>query len=295
MRLGVNVPNFGPGTNPDVLRRWALTVEGLGFDLLMVSDHIAVTPDVAEQYPAPFYEPFTTLAWLAGLTRGIRLGTTVLIVPYRHPLLIARMAANLNDLSGGRLVLGVGVGWAREEFGALGVPFRDRGRLTDEHLLAMRAAWQDETDYRSGHIPLWVGGNSDAALRRAVRLGDAWHPLRFTPGWMAEAAGRLTACAADHGRPRPALMPRIALRQTGAPVTDDGRLAGHGTIDQIIADLGQLRSLGADTVVLDPFNGDHRETAHPETAWRTLATVAERARSQDIDTERSCGDSSFAR
>ena len=291
MRLGVNVPNFGPGTNPDVLRRWALTVEGLGFDLLMVSDHIAVTPDVAEQYPAPFYEPFTTLSWLAGLTRGIRLGTTVLIVPYRHPLLIARMAANLNDLSGGRLVLGVGVGWAREEFGALGVPFRDRGRLTDEHLLAIRAAWQDDTDYRSGHIPLWIGGNSDAALRRAVRLGDAWHPLRFTPGWMAEAAGRLTACAADQGRPAPALMPRIALRLTEAPVTASAsggdRLAGHGTIDQIMADLGQLRSLGADTVVLDPFNGDHRETTQPERAWRTLATVAERAGSQDIDTERS--------
>jgi alkanesulfonate monooxygenase SsuD/methylene tetrahydromethanopterin reductase-like flavin-dependent oxidoreductase (luciferase family) len=291
VRLGVNVPNFGPGTNPDVLRRWALTVEGLGFDLLMVSDHIAVTPDVAEQYPAPFYEPFTTLSWLAGLTRGIRLGTTVLIVPYRHPLLIARMAANLNDLSGGRLVLGVGVGWAREEFGALGVPFRDRGRLTDEHLCAILAAWQDETDYRGGHIPLWIGGNSDAALRRAVRLGDAWHPLRFTPGWMAEAAVRLTACAADQGRPAPALMPRIALRLTEAPVTASisggGRLAGHGTIDQIIADLGQLRSLGADTVVLDPFNGDHRETSRPETAWRTLAAVAERARSQDIDTERS--------
>jgi len=291
VRLGVNVPNFGPGTNPDVLRRWALTVEGLGFDLLMVSDHIAVTPDVAEQYPAPFYEPFTTLSWLAGLTRGIRLGTTVLIVPYRHPLLIARMAANLNDLSGGRLVLGVGVGWAREEFGALGVPFRGRGRLTDEHLLAIRAAWQDETDYRSGHIPLWIGGNSDAALRRAVRLGDAWHPLRFTPGWMAEAAGRLTACAAEQGRPAPALMPRIALRLTDAPVTASipgaDRLAGHGTIDQIMADLGQLRSLGADTVVLDPFNGDHRETTQPERAWRTLATVAERAGSQDIDTERS--------
>jgi alkanesulfonate monooxygenase SsuD/methylene tetrahydromethanopterin reductase-like flavin-dependent oxidoreductase (luciferase family) len=291
VRLGVNVPNFGPGTNPDVLRRWALTVEGLGFDLLMVSDHIAVTPDVAEQYPAPFYEPFTTLSWLAGLTRGIRLGTTVLIVPYRHPLLIARMAANLNDLSGGRLVLGVGVGWAREEFGALGVPFRDRGRLTDEYLLAIRAAWQDETDYRGGHIPLWIGGNSDAALRRAVRLGDAWHPLRFTPGWMAEAAGRLAACAADQGRPAPALMPRIALRLTDAPVTASisggDRLAGHGSIDQIMADLGQLRSLGADTVVLDPFNGDHRETTQPERAWRTLATVAERAGSQDIDTERS--------
>jgi alkanesulfonate monooxygenase SsuD/methylene tetrahydromethanopterin reductase-like flavin-dependent oxidoreductase (luciferase family) len=177
----VNVPNFGPGTDPDVLRRWALTVEGLGFDLLMVSDHVAVTPDVAEQYPAPFYEPFTTLAWLAGLTRRIRLGTTVLILPYRHPLLTARMAANLNDLSGGRLVLGVGVGWARQEFDALGVPFRERGRLT-----------------------------------------------------------------------------------------------GHGTIAQTGGDLAQLRSFGAGTVVLDPFNGDPAETTHPEAAWRALATVAER-------------------
>src|ERR1044072_9383418 len=92
MEIGVNVPNFGPGTRPDVLRQWARTVEGLGFDLLMVSDHVAVTPDVAEQYPAPFYEPFTTLSWLAGITDRVRLGTTVLVAPYRHPLLIAPLA-----------------------------------------------------------------------------------------------------------------------------------------------------------------------------------------------------------
>ena len=276
MRLGVNVPNFGPGTSPDTLARWAQTVEGLGFDLLMVSDHIAVTADVAEQYPAPFYEPFTTLAWLAGLTRRIRLGTTVLIVPYRHPLLVARMAANLNDLSGGRLVLGVGVGWARQEFDALGVAFGERGRLTDEHLLAIRAAWQDDQDYRSGQIPIWIGGNSDAAIGRAVRLGDAWHPLRFTPGWLPGALARLTAAAADQQRAQPALMPRIALRLTGEPVTGDDRLAGHGTIDQIAGDLGQLRSAGAETVLLDPFNGEPGETAHPERAWRALAAVAER-------------------
>ena len=290
MRLGVNVPNFGPGTDPDVLRRWALTVEGLGFDLLMMSDHIAVTPDVAQQYPAPFYDPFTTLSWLAGITRRVRLGTTVIVLPYRHPLLIARMAANLNDLSGGRLVLGVGVGGFRQEFDALGVPFRERGRLTDEHLLAIRAAWQDDADYRSGQIPVWIGGNSDAAVRRAVRLGDAWHPLRFTPGWLAEAAGRLAASATEQQRAQPALMPRIALRLTQEPIIDDDRLAGHGTIDQIAADLDQLRSLGAGTVVLDPFNGDHRETEHPETAWLALATVAERwnqQESQDTDPERS--------
>jgi alkanesulfonate monooxygenase SsuD/methylene tetrahydromethanopterin reductase-like flavin-dependent oxidoreductase (luciferase family) len=242
----------------------------------MVSDHVAVTPDVAEQYPAPFYEPFTTLAWLAGQTRRIRLGTTVLILPYRHPLLTARMAANLNDLSGGRLVLGVGVGWARQEFDALGVPFRDRGRLTDLHLLAIRAAWAHGEDYRGGPVPVWVGGNSDAALRRAVRLGDAWHPLRFSPGWLAQALGRLTAIAAELRRPLPALMPRIALELTGSPVTGDDRLAGQGTIGQVTGDLERLRSLGADTVVLDPFNGDPAETAHPEAAWQALATVAER-------------------
>lgn len=85
MRIGVNVPNFGPGATPDNLARWAKTSEGLGFDLLMLSDHVAITSDVAKQYPAPFYEPVTTLAWLAGITTRIHLGTTVLIAPYRHP------------------------------------------------------------------------------------------------------------------------------------------------------------------------------------------------------------------
>ncbi|MEU8269294.1 LLM class flavin-dependent oxidoreductase [Sphaerisporangium sp. NPDC049002] len=257
-----------------MLRSWAQTVEGLGFDLLMVSDHVAVTPDVAEQYPAPFYEPFTTLSWLAGVTRRVGLGTTVLVVPYRHPLLIARMAANLNQLSGGRLVLGVGVGWARQEYAALGAPFEQRGKLTDEHLEAVRAAWEDDQDYRSGRIPIWVGGNSDAGLRRAVRLGDAWHPLRNTLGWLREARDRLKAAATEQERPEPALTPRIALRLTESPVTGPERLAGEGTIDQILDDLEQLRLLGAGTVVLDPFNGDPDETRHPHTAWQALATVA---------------------
>jgi probable F420-dependent oxidoreductase len=274
VRLGVNVPNFGPGTDPGRLRDWAQTAEGLGFDLLMVSDHLAITPDVAQQYPPPFYEPFTTLSWLAGTTRRIRLGTTVLIVPYRHPLLTARMAANLNDLSGGRLVLGVGVGWARQEFEALGVPFERRGALTDDHLRAILAAWDDDEDYRGGRIPIWVGGNSDAGLRRAVRFGEAWHPLRFTLGWLREALDRMKAEAGERQRPVPALAPRIALRLTQAEITAPERLAGEGTIDQILDDLEQLRLLGADTVLLDPFNGDPRETLHPQPAWQALATVS---------------------
>ncbi|SDT74910.1 Flavin-dependent oxidoreductase, luciferase family (includes alkanesulfonate monooxygenase SsuD and methylene tetrahydromethanopterin reductase) [Streptomyces sp. TLI_053] len=275
MKIGVNVPNFGPGTDPAALLTWARTVEGLGFDLLMVSDHVAITPDVAVRYPAPFYEPFTTLAWLAAHTDRVRLGTTVLIAPYRHPLLTARTAANLDALSGHRLVLGVGIGWARQEFAALGVPFEQRGRLTDEHLRRLRTAWADTADYGTRRIPLWVGGNSDAGLRRAVRLGDAWHPLRPTTPWLCEAAHRLRAYAEEHALPVPAFAPRIALRLTPAPVAGPTRLAGEGSIEQISADLARLRLLGADTVVLDPYHGDPEQTRDPAPAREALAAVAD--------------------
>lgn len=270
MLIGVNVPNFGPGSSPAALRDWARTVEGLGFDLLMVSDHVAVTPDVAEQYPAPFYEPFTTLSWLAGVTERITLGTTVLIAPYRHPLLVARMAANLSDLSGGRLVLGVGVGWARQEFAALGVDFHRRGKLTDELITVLRAAWRED-GYRAGQIPIWVGGHSDGALRRAVRLGDAWHSLRLTPQEWRESLARLGKVATAEGRPQPALTPRIMLRLTDEPLAD--RRLGEGTLEEVVGDLERLRADGAHAVVLDPFVGDPEETRHPEVAWHALAAV----------------------
>ncbi|MFD8638207.1 LLM class flavin-dependent oxidoreductase [Streptomyces sp. NPDC059533] len=265
MQLGVNVPNFGPGTDPGVLNEWARVVEGLGFDLLMVSDHVAITPDVAARYPAPFYEPFTTLSWLAGITTRVRLGTTVLVMPYRHPRLVARMATNLNQLSGGRLVLGAGVGWARQEFDALGVPFTARGRLTDANLAALRKAWEEEGQGHATPIPLWVGGNSEAGIRRAVRFGDAWHPLRGTLPWMRSVV-------ASHALP--AFAPRIALRLTTEPLGDPERLAGTGTLEQILDDLDELRRLGAGTVVLDPYHGDPEETRRPHEAWRALTSVA---------------------
>lgn len=260
MQLGVNVPNYGPGTDPGVLREWARVVEGLGFVLLMLSDHIAVTPDVAVRYPERFFEPFTTLSYLAGLTSRVRLGTTVIVLPYRHPLLTARMAANLDDLSGGRLVLGVGAGGARQEFEALGVPFAERGRLTDEALLAMREAWGAERS-----IPIWVGGNSRAAMRRAERFDAAWHPLSVTFPFLHQAI-------AAHSELK--LAPRISLRLTTEPVHDPERLAGTGSLAQILDDLDQLQKLGAESVVLDPYHGDPEKTRRPQEAWRALTTVA---------------------
>src|SRR5262249_26385574 len=150
--------------------------------LMMIPDHVAVTPDVAHYYPAPFYDPFVTLSWLAARTERIALGTTVAILPYRHPLLLARMAANLDQLSGGRFILGVGVGWAEQEFAALGVPLTERGPMSDDYLRAIIAAWADDVvSHRgpfvafdevqtgprpAGSIPIWVGGNGAAARRR---------------------------------------------------------------------------------------------------------------------------------
>src|SRR5207245_2360992 len=171
--------------SPESLAGWTRLAETLGYHFVMISDHVALTPDVVARYPAPFYDPFATLAWLAGLTHRVELGTTVVILPYRHPLHTARLAANVDRLSGGRFILGVGVGWARQEFEALGLPFERRGAMSDDYLAAIKTAWTSDPASHAGsfvtfrdvrtaprpvrapHPPLWVGGASDAALRRA--------------------------------------------------------------------------------------------------------------------------------
>jgi hypothetical protein len=270
VRFGVNVPNFGPGTTPETLLGWAATAERLGFDLIMVSDHVVVTDDVARSYPEPFYEPFTTLAWLAGQT-SLAIGTTVLVLPYRPPLLTARMVANLDRLSGGRLVLGVGVGWAQQEFERLGVPYERRGALTDEALEVVRPQWPGE---------LWIGGHSVAAMRRAVRFGAAWHPMAFTMPWIVAALPRLADVAGD--QPGPGFAPRIKLRlekrqpagqSAGFHRSGSERLAGVGELEQVLDDLHTLATLGAHTVLLDPYHGIPDETREPQRAWDALATT----------------------
>ena len=296
MKAGVNLINFGPGANADSMRRWAEISEGLGYHLMMTSDHIAITPDVNGRYPAPFYEPISTLGWLAGITRTMEIGSTVIIVPYRSPLETARACANIDRLSGGRFILGVGVGWAQDEFDALNVPFERRGAMTDEYLDAIKLLWtQDiasfEGEYvsfedvhtaprpaQNPHPPIWVGGPSDAAMRRAVVYGDAWHPIRITlDGFRNTDIPRLREIAAREEKPMPDLCPRIRLRITDAPMDEGKRLAGEGSIEQIRGDLFELEELGCAYVLLDTFYDDIEATRHPETSWRMLATVAEKA------------------
>jgi probable F420-dependent oxidoreductase len=296
MKFGVNLINFGPSAGPDSLTRWAMLTETLGYHFLMTSDHLVLTRDVQARYPAPFYEPFTTLGWLAGLTRRIEIGSTVVILPYRNPLEVARMAANVDQLSGGRLLFGVGVGWSQQEFAALGVPFHRRGALTDEYLAVLKTLWTKDVasfqgrfiaftevqtaprPVRAPHPPIWVGGASDAAIRRAVRYGDAWHPNRVRPGWLKNTGlPRLRQIADAEDRPVPALCPRIRLRLTEAPLPDDQRLAGEGTLAQMQADLEELQKMGAQYVLLDTFYDDVEATRHPEVAWRMLTILAEKA------------------
>jgi len=296
MRVGVNLLNFGPGVSPDALARWAEIAEALGYHSLMISDHVAITPDVQGRYPAPFYDPFTTLGWLAGITRRVELGTTVIVLPYRHPLETARMAANVDQLSGGRLIFGIGAGWARQEFAALGVPFERRGAITDDYLAAIKTLWTEEvatyqgrfvsfTDVRTAprtarrpHPPIWVGGASDGALRRAVRLGDGWHPIRPRVAWLRdEGLPRLRAAAEKEGRPLPALCPRIRLRLMESPMPEDQRVAGEGTLDQVRRDLAALESMGARHVTLDTYFDEPEATRNHEAQWRMLAVLAEHA------------------
>lgn len=292
MRFGVNLLNFGPGAGPESLRTWAGVAEGLGYDALLISDHVAVTPDVADQYPAPLYEPLTALAYLAAVTERIHLGTTVLIVPYRHPLLTAKVTANIDQLSGGRLVLGVGVGWARQEYDALGVPFARRGDLTDEYLTVLKALWTRDVVSHDGafvrfagvqsgprpvarpHPPLWVGGWSGAAKRRAVRLGDAWHPLGGTLRAFGDGMEGLRAVAESEQRPVPAFVPRINLRLSGVAQGED-RLAGEGTVDQVRQDLAALRDMGAESVVFDTYLGASAEQDQHRLAWSLLERLAD--------------------
>lgn len=296
MKAGVNLINFGPGATPESLARTAALAEALGYHFVMTSDHVAITPDVAGRYPAPFYEPFTLLGWLAAATRTVEIGTTVLVLPYRHPLETARMAANVDRLSGGRLIFGVGAGWARQEFEALGVSYERRGAITSEYLAAITTCWTqdlasfhgrfvrfDDVDTtprpaRAPHPPIWVGGATDAALRRAVRYGDAWHPIRIKLGWLRETGlPRLREIADKEGRPVPALCPRIRLRLTEAPMDESTRVAGEGTLDQVRADLAALEALGADYVLFDTYTDDVEATRDHEAGWRMLTVLAERA------------------
>ena len=212
MKYGFPLPGRGPLAAPERLGIIARKGEELGFDALLTGDHILVPRHISSTYPytesgefpgsgsGESMEQITLLSYIAGQTSKIRLVTSVLIVPHRNPLIAAKSLATLDVLSGGRLVVGGGVGWMREEFQALGLPpFEERGAVTDEYIRAFKILWTEDDPSFEGkyisfddisflpkpvqkpHPPIWVGGESRPALRRAAELANGWYPLGSNP------------------------------------------------------------------------------------------------------------------
>ena len=192
MHLGLILPNFGAGSSPAGIRRAAQAAEALGFDSVWTTEHIVVGPEGVDPY-GRVYDALVTLGWIAGWTERIGLGTSIVILPLHDPFLLAKQVATLQELSDGRVRLGVGVGWHRDEYDFIGVPFEGRGRRADEAIRVVRALWAGERSFEgrfwsfrdatsephpSPAPELWVGGSSEPAIRRACELGDVWHPSR---------------------------------------------------------------------------------------------------------------------
>jgi probable F420-dependent oxidoreductase len=296
VKTGVEILNFGPGASPDAMLKWAQISEMLGYHSLLIADHVAITPSVGQRYPEPFYDTFATLAWLAGQTTRVMLGTTVAVLPYRHPVLTARLVANIDQFSKGRFVLGVGVGNAQDEFEVLGADHPHRGSVSDEYLRIMQALWNGKApvSFDGRHIrvrdvspiatlrqprpPVWVGGNSEIAMRRAARYGDAWHPILWrslTVDWARETGlPALKRIAAEQGRPVPGFSPRIRLNVLDAPLGGE-REPGTGSLEQVRGDIAALEQMGAEHLTLDWYTGDLEASREHERGWRMIASLAE--------------------
>jgi probable F420-dependent oxidoreductase len=237
MRVGIHLPHIGRKAGPEAIRRAAIQAEEVGFADAWSSEHIIIPKGAPYPPSAIFYDPVLTLTWAAAYTKRIGLGTSVLVLPMRHPLPLAKELATLQNLSQGRLILGAGVGWMEAEFAALGVPFRERGRRMDEGIALMRAVWRDDpVSFPARHIPavvenmrmlpqpvkpipIWIGGSSEAALSRAIRLADGWHGSRLAP----EEAGPIVRRLRE-GRPEEGFT--ISLRY-GWDSKDDGALSAR--------------------------------------------------------------------
>jgi probable F420-dependent oxidoreductase len=192
VHFGVILPNYGRDSIPSAIRSTAELAEELGFDSVWTTEHIIVGAEGVDPY-GRVYDPLVTLGWIAGWTDRVGLGTSIVLVPLHHPMRLAKEVATLQELSGGRFRLGIGMGWYRDEFRFMGVPFEGRGRRADEAVRLMRALWSGEHSFDgefwsfhdataaphpSPQPEIWVGGSSERAVRRARQLGDVWHPSR---------------------------------------------------------------------------------------------------------------------
>jgi probable F420-dependent oxidoreductase len=287
MLLGVTIPNVHEtlaeaGTITALARR----AEALGLDSVWVNDHVVIPSPAAsagterepayaarygEQRGQLLLEPLITLAYLAGATERIALGVSVYLLALRHPLLAAKQVVSLDALSGGRAILGVGVGWLEAEYEAVGVPFRQRGARTDDALEILKALCADDRATFEGrhhgvrdveflpkpvqlpHPPLWIGGRSEAAMRRAARLGDAWHPSHLTGEELRRVVPELhRACEAAGRAPGDVgVTTRRRLLRDGEASESEADRVLHGGPGRIAATIAELEEIGVTHLVVE--------------------------------------------
>ncbi len=282
IQLGVWIPTCRHLARPEVIRRAVVRAEQLGYDSVWVSDHVVVPNANVERFGAAMYDPLITLAVAAGATHRVLLGTTVLIVPYRNPVVTAKMVSTLDALSDGRVVLGIGAGWLAEESAMLGVPFEARGPMTDEYLAAMRELWTSPAPAFAGtytqfselhfepkpvqkpHPPIWVGGHARASLRRAAEIGAAWHPINRSVEELQAGRTELARLCEARGRAR---LPAVTLRNDARvlrageplppPVHGGSVLGGEPAL---LADrISELGAVGVEHLVLEFLSPDETD------------------------------------
>jgi probable F420-dependent oxidoreductase len=268
----------------------------LGFYCLTVADHVIVPRDISVPYPYTIdgkypgtgyhLETLTTMGFLAGATKRIRFATSVMIAPYRNPIITAKMLSSLDVLSNGRVIVGLGVGWMKEEFDNLQAPpYQDRGKVTDEYIKAFRELWTSDSPSFSGKycsfsnvvflpkpvqkptIPIWIGGHSKQALRRAGQLGDGWHPIGgvptipLEPNDVKKDIETLAVHARKAGRDPKTI--RVALK--GSLFDKEKKIEGRrrrfmGSAEEIASDIRDYRAAGVDTMIFDVRRPSATET-----------------------------------
>ncbi|MCH9675629.1 MAG: LLM class F420-dependent oxidoreductase [Gammaproteobacteria bacterium] len=273
MHFGISVPNNQGVRAMGDLVELAVEAEAMGYQSAWVSDHLFHAEYVAKRLDdRPYHEPLTVLTAIAARTEAIELGTSVLVLPWHHPVRLAKTIASLDDYSGGRVNLGVGVGVTQDEYAALGVPFAERGRIADEMLGAMRALWTQAVPEFHGkyydfaglrfepkpmqtpYPTIWVGGNSPAAHRRLCEFGEAWHPLGIGPDDLALKADELAERLRAVGRePQVPIAVRLMLefRDEASDYPIGRRKTCKGTPAEMIALIDAFANAGVTHVIVD--------------------------------------------
>ena len=287
MDFGLHLPASSASVNAQDLVRFAQQAEALGFYCLTVADHVIVPRHISVPYPYTVdgkypgtgyhLETLSTMGFLAGATKRIRFATSVMILPYRNPIVTAKMLASLDVLSGGRVIVGAGVGWMKEEFETIRTePYEERGKVTDEYIAAFRELWSSDNPTFHGKycdfadivflpkpvqkpgIPIWIGGHSKPAIRRAARLGDGWHPIGGVPTIPLEPEdvkadfAMLADFAQQAGRDPKTI--RVALK--GSLFDKEKKIDGRrrrfmGSAEEIAGDICDYRAAGVDTMIFD--------------------------------------------